>query len=204
MLILCGDYIDRGPASSKVLAALAWLMRSSAIDARFLEGNHEAMLRLFIEDPEDNKEWLDLGGRQTLESYGIFVPEAVEAFGMLTALRDALLDAMPASHHMLLQRLEPMIQMGSYAFVHAGVKPGVPLARQVRDDLLWIRDEFLNHPRPASAVIVHGHTWHDDRPTMLPHRIGLDTGAYQTGVLTGLRIAEDAIEIIQAVSDGRS
>jgi serine/threonine protein phosphatase 1 len=68
---------------------------------------------------------------------------------------------------------------------------------------LWIRGEFLDHPNPSSSIIVHGHTWLDDHPTVLPHRIGIDTGAYETGVLTGLRIANDEIEIIQAVeSDG--
>lgn len=199
MLILCGDYVDRGPASSKVLAALAWLARSSAIEARLLEGNHEAVLRMFIEHPEEHAKWLAFGGRQTLESYGVAVPDIVESRATLTDLRDALLDVMPASHHLLLQRLEPMVQAGDYTFVHAGVRPGVPLKKQTHDDLLWIREEFLEHPRPATSVIVHGHTWLDDQPVMLPHRIGIDTGAYETGVLTGLRIVDDAIEVIQAV-----
>jgi serine/threonine protein phosphatase 1 len=203
ILILCGDYIDRGPASSKVLAALAWLARSSAIEARMLEGNHEAFLRMFLDDPQEHVRWLDFGGRQTLTSYGIVVPDIVESPATLLSLRDALLDVMPASHHLLLKRLETLIEVGSYAFVHAGVMPGVPLNKQVREDLLWIRGEFLDHPNPSSSIIVHGHTWLDDHPTVLPHRIGIDTGAYETGVLTGLRIANDEIEIIQAVeSDG--
>ena len=201
MLVLCGDYIDRGPASSKVLAALAWLVRSRAVEARLLEGNHEAMFRMFLDNPADHGEWLGFGGRRTLESYGVAVPEAVKTNATLTGLRDALLDVMPASHHMLLQRLEPMIEAGSYAFVHAGVMPGVALNKQAREDLLWIREEFLDHPRPSASVIVHGHTWFDDHPTILPHRIGIDTGAYETGVLTALRIADDAIEVIQAVKN---
>ena len=202
MLILCGDYVDRGPASARVLAALAWLARSSAIEARLLEGNHEAVLRMFIDRPAEHAKWLAFGGRQTLESYGVAVPETVESESTLAELRDALLDVMPVSHHLLLQRLELMVQAGDYTFVHAGVRPGVALNKQARDDLLWIRQEFLDHPRPATSVIVHGHTWLDDQPTILPHRIGIDTGAYDTGVLTGLRIANDAIDVIQAVRDG--
>ncbi len=200
MLVLCGDYVDRGPASAKVLAALAWLKRSSAIEARLLDGNHELMVRMFIDRPADHANWLAVDGRRTLESYGVVVPEVTETESVLTKMRDALLDLMPASHHLLLQRLEPMVQVSDYTFVHAGVRPGVPLKRQTYDDLLWIRKDFLDHPRPAASVIVHGHTWLDDQPKILPHRIGIDTGAYETGVLTGLRIADDAIEVIQAVS----
>lgn len=199
MLVMCGDYIDRGPASSKVLAALAWLVRSSAIEARLLEGNHEAVLRMFIEHPAEHAKWIAFGGRQTLESYGIAVPAIVDTPATLTKLRDALLDAMPTSHHLLLQRLEPMVQAGDYTLVHAGIRPGVPLHKQAHDDLLWIREEFLDHTRPATSIIVHGHTWLDDQPTILPHRIGIDTGAYETGVLTGLRITDNAVEVIQAV-----
>lgn len=202
MLVLCGDYVDRGPDSSKVLAALAWLARSSAVEARLLEGNHDALLRMFIEHPTEHAKWLTFGGRQTLESYGVAVPDVVETEWILTELRDALLDAMPVSHHLLLRRLESMVQAGDYAFVHAGVRPGVPLSKQAHDDLLWIRAEFLDHPRPATSIIVHGHTWLDDQPTILPQRLGIDTGAYATGVLTGLRIADDAVEVIQAVRDG--
>ncbi|RZL54992.1 MAG: serine/threonine protein phosphatase [Sphingomonas sp.] len=169
LLVLCGDYVDRGPASAEVLAALTWLLRSTAVEARLLEGNHEAMLRDFL--------------------------------AALTALRDSLLDAMPTSHYHLLLRLELLIEIGDYAFVHAGVVPGVALHAQRRDDLLWIREGFLDHPKPAAAVIVHGHTWTSDRPTIMPHRIGIDTGAYKTGVLTALHLCEDRAEIIQAVDD---
>ncbi len=117
----------------------------------------------------------------------------------LIRVRDSLIDAIPASHYVLLQNLELYVQAGDYAFVHAGVAPGVALTAQTREDLLWIREEFLDHPRPSTSIIVHGHTWKDDRAQVLPHRIGIDTGAYETGVLTALHIAEDALEIIQAI-----
>lgn len=198
LLILCGDYVDRGPDSAKVLAALSWLVRSSAVDVRLLMGNHEAMLLRFLEHPAEHRAWLSFDGTPTLRSYGVDVPDNCDD-ATLTALRDRLLDQMPSSHHALLHRLEPMVEVGDYAFVHAGVMPGVPLRSQHRDDLLWIREPFLDHPRPSSSVIVHGHTWIDDRPTLLPHRIGIDTGAYETGVLTAVRIADDGIGVMQAV-----
>ena len=201
LIVFLGDYVDRGPDSAKVLTALAWLTRSAAVEPRLLEGNHEAVLRMFLKDPTEHERWLAFGGRQTLESYGLEVPAVVNE-EVLIALRDALLDTMPVSHDQLLGGLEPYLRVGDYAFVHAGVSPGVPLERQSREDLLWIRDEFLDHPRPSPHVVVHGHTWSDDRPAVLPHRIGIDTGAYETGVLTALRIADDVVEVIQAVAQG--
>ncbi len=201
VLVMCGDYVDRGPDSAKVLTALTWLSRSRAVDVTLLEGNHEAMLRMFIDQPAAYSRWLSFGGAETLESYGVNVPDGDPDNATLTMLRDRLLDAMPTSHYRLLDRLEPMVITGDYAFVHAGVKPGVALAAQHREDLLWIRGEFLDHLDPSAAVIVHGHTWDNDHATVLPHRIGIDTGAYKTGVLTALRIEDDAIDVIQAVDE---
>jgi serine/threonine protein phosphatase 1 len=203
VLVLLGDYVDRGPDSAKVLAALAWLARSSAITARLLEGNHEAMFRLFMERPAAHGQWLRYGGSETLRSYGIAPPEEEERdAAALTALRDRLFDVMPVAHLRLLERLEPMVRVGDYTFVHAGVRPGVSLRAQQRDDLLWIRDDFLEHPRPAETIVVHGHTWASERPVLLPHRIGLDTGAYETGVLSALRIDRDGLAVVQAVAAG--
>jgi serine/threonine protein phosphatase 1 len=104
---------------------------------------------------------------------------------------------MPASHLRLLQGLELMVEIGAYAFVHAGVRPGRPLARQEEEDLLWIRQGFLDAPGPHEKIIVHGHTWRGDQPQLLEHRIGLDTGAYATGVLTAGRFEGETLEIIQ-------
>ena len=205
LLVLCGDYVDRGPASAEVLAALTWLLRSTAVEARLLEGNHEAMLRDFLERPVAHGRWLAVGGAATIRSYGVAMPDAaaLEQPATLTALRDSLLDAMPTSHYHLLHRLELLVEVGDYAFVHAGVVPGVPLHAQRREDLLWIREEFLDHSRPSPSVIVHGHTWTTPHPTLLPHRIGIDTGAYKTGVLTALHLYDAHVEVIQAI-DGHA
>jgi serine/threonine protein phosphatase 1 len=125
-------------------------------------------------------------------------PDSIEP-DALKDTRDAFLDALPTSHFLLLRQLESMTQVGDYIFVHAGVRPGVALRRQKRDDLLWIREEFLDHPRPATGVVVHGHTWTTDQPVVMSNRIGLDTGAYETGVLTALRISTDELLFLQAV-----
>lgn len=202
-LILCGDYVDRGPDSAKVLDAVAWLQRSSAVDVTALDGNHEAMFRGFLDDPLSHTPWLRFGGRETLASYGVAVPEDREDPAALLALRDRVLDALPAAHDRLLHRLALTAQVGDYVFVHAGVRPGVALADQAADDLLWIRGDFLDHPRPAASVVVHGHSWTDDRAVVLPHRIGIDTGAYETGVLTAVRICDASVEVIQAVASAQ-
>ncbi len=112
-------------------------------------------------------------------------------------LRARLLQAMPASHLDFLSGLELSAVVGDYAFVHAGVRPGVPMDSQDASDLLWIRGEFLNAPGPFEKVIVHGHTWLNDRPQVLPQRIGVDTGAYETGVLTAVRLFNEEVGFVR-------
>jgi serine/threonine protein phosphatase 1 len=197
MLILLGDYIDRGPDSAKVMQALVWLRRRGAFELRLLKGNHEQGLMGFLEDPERRCDWLDYGGTDTLASYGVAPPPPGADSQVLTRARDALLDQMPASHQQLLEELEPMVLVGDYAFVHAGVRPDRPLAEQTEADLLWIRRGFVDAPGPFERVIVHGHTWLSEQPQVCEHRIGLDTGAYATGVLTVARLDEDGARLVQ-------
>jgi serine/threonine protein phosphatase 1 len=197
-LIFLGDYVDRGPDSSKVLDALIWLQRRADLDVRLLKGNHEQALLEFFDAPDLGGPWIDYGGAQTLESYEIDAPPPGADPPAYARARDDLLDKMPASHLRLLQGLELMILAGDYAFVHAGIRPGAPLDRQAEEDLLWIRQDFLDAPGPFDKIIVHGHTWTSDQPVLLPHRIGVDTGAYATGVLTALRLEDHDFGILQA------
>ncbi len=198
VLVFCGDYVDRGQQSAHVLEALVWLQRRADMDVHALKGNHEQALMQFIDDPTDAAGWLRFGGAQTLMSYGVPPPESPDDAGACLAARDALLEKMPSSHLRLLERLELMLTIGDYAFVHAGVMPGRALADQAEDDLLWIRQPFLNNPGPFEKIIVHGHSWSDSRPVLLPHRIGLDTGAYATGVLTAVRLDGTDVQVLQA------
>lgn len=198
ILIFCGDYVDRGPDSAKVLEAVGWLKRYGTFETHLLMGNHERAMLDFIADPIEAAAWLDFGGNATLLSYGVDCPSSSAAAGDVKKARDDLLHHMPASHLVTLNDLEMILCIGDYAFVHAGVKPKTRLKKQTSDDLLWIRSEFLEWPSKFEKIIVHGHTWRDAQVQLLDHRIGLDTGAYETGVLSAVRLEDGMVEVLQA------
>jgi serine/threonine protein phosphatase 1 len=197
VLVFCGDYVDRGPASADVMAALAWLRTRRDYELHLLIGNHEQALLRYLADPEDGRPWLGFGGAETLRSYGIEPPDLVADPADQYAARDRLLEAMPASHLLLLQSLETLVTIGDYAFCHAGIRPGRKLADQSIDDLLWIREPFLGSSKPFEKIIVHGHSWDGPDPVVRSNRIGIDTGAYETGVLTCLRLEDGAAAVMQ-------
>jgi serine/threonine protein phosphatase 1 len=199
LLILCGDYIDRGPAAAEVLEWVLRLKKHGGGQVRLLKGNHEQALLGFLDDPCRRHVWLQrFGGAATLESYGVNAPRDASREALEMA-RDDLLNIMPAAHLQLLQELETIVVRADYAFVHAGISPDAPLSEQTEADLLWARDGFLSAKGPFEKIIVHGHTWEGDRPALLDHRIGVDTGAYETGVLTAVRIVDEARHVIQAL-----
>ena len=195
-VVFLGDYVDRGPRSACVLDALCRLRSLDLFDLVALKGNHEQALLGFLEQPERGAAWLSYGGAETLAAYDVAPPAADDPPARYVAARDELLLCMPAAHLRFLQTLDVMAVIGGYAFVHAGVAPGEPLASQNERDLLWIRNEFLEATGPFDKVIVHGHTWTDDRAAITGRRIGLDTGAYETGVLTAMRIG-DSLTVLQ-------
>ncbi|HSV01731.1 MAG TPA: metallophosphoesterase family protein [Phenylobacterium sp.] len=198
LLVFLGDYVDRGLQSARVVEALVWLQRRPDLEVRLLKGNHEQALLEFLDAPERAGLWLGFGGAETLAAYGVIPPRADDRPCEFVRARDELLDRMPAAHLKLLQGLELMVEAGDYVFVHAGVRPGVPLERQTERDLLWIRKGFLDAAGPFEKVVVHGHTWEGEAPQLLAHRLGLDTGAYATGVLTALRLCDGEREVLQA------
>ncbi len=195
-LIFCGDYVDRGPASRDVLDALCWLKRHGPFHVHVLKGNHEQVMLDYIADPASCQAWVAFGGAQTLRSYGVTPPGASDPASAHVAARDDLLEVMPIAHLRFLETLELMVGVGDFAFVHAGIRPGVPLADQAPEDLLWIRKGFLDVARPDGRIIVHGHTWESDAPAIGSRRIGIDTGAYETGVLTALRLEDGQAAIL--------
>lgn len=197
ILVFLGDYVDRGPHSARVLEALVWLQRRTDLEIHFLKGNHEQALLEFLDAPERGGPWMGYGGAETLISYGVEPPAPEAAPGAYLAARDELMEVMPASHLKLLLGLETMVAIGDYAFVHAGIRPGAPLEAQAENDLLWIRRGFVDQPGPFEKVIVHGHTWLSEQPQLSEHRLGLDTGAYATGVLTAARIEDGVVEVLQ-------
>jgi serine/threonine protein phosphatase 1 len=185
--VFLGDYVDRGPHSREVLDAL--IARGRRHPAEFLMGNHESYFLDFMRDPEILDTWRLYGGLNTLLSYGLtpsIIPDRQESVALASGLREKI----PKSHLRLLSVLKPSFTCGDYFFVHAGVRPGVPLSHQREEDLLWIRDEFLLHEEAYGKVVVHGHTPVVE-PDIRSNRINIDTGAYATGRLTCLVLDDE-------------
>lgn len=185
MLILLGDLIDRGPDSAALVdRCQALASRSSAFIV--LKGNHEAMM---VDALAGNlnalKVWLGTGGAAALASWGV-EPALLDAGSMGEILAEAQ-SRVPAKTRTWLQRLPTSKRIGDYLFVHAGIRPGVPLAGQAVEDLLWIRRDFLASDEDHGCVVVHGHSI-AEHAEVRPNRIGIDTGAYRTGVLTSLML----------------
>jgi serine/threonine protein phosphatase 1 len=187
--VFLGDYIDRGPASRQTIDLL--LERSRHHESIFLKGNHEAFLLDLLNQPGRMETWKDFGGLQTLMSYGLR-PKLRTDRDEQRELIDSLRRVMPAPHRQFFAQLRPSFSCGDFFFTHAGVKPGVALTDQREDDLLWIRDEFLESEEDFGKFIVHGHT-PVKKPDLRTNRINIDTGAYATGVLTLLTIEGDRI-----------
>jgi hypothetical protein len=189
MTVFIGDYIDRGPDSRDVLdLLLRWQQFHEAI---FLRGNHEIFLPRFLTDPRSLDEWRQYGGLETLLSYGLkpsINPDRNEQARLATELAEIL----PREHLDFLQTLELTFSCGDFLFVHAGVRPGILIHKQTENDLLWIRDDFLNWKQPFERFVVHGHTPVDE-PDLRPNRLNIDTGAYATGRLTCVVIEGSAI-----------
>ena len=181
--IFMGDYIDRGPDTRATLDIL--IERSRRGNAVFLKGNHEAFLVRIFEDPSLFEDWIGFGGAQTLMSYGLAPPD-LKRDKPATILRD-LIRAMPTEHLEFLDNLRLSFTCGDFFFVHAGVRPGVPLTEQTERDLLWIREEFLRSDEQFGKYIVHGHT-PVRSAEFLANRVNIDTGAYATGNLTLMSI----------------
>jgi serine/threonine protein phosphatase 1 len=196
--VFVGDYVDRGLGSMRVVDQLARGEWPTSIIA--LAGNHEDLLMAFLEDAGVIESWRNLGGLETLHSYGVNVGPAIvkRDFG---AVQAAFAACFPEPHRQFLETLKDSTTIGDYFFCHAGVRPGVPLDRQDRNDLLTIRDTFLASELEHGKLVVHGHT-----PSVVPeirfNRIGIDTAGYATGRLTCLVLEKDQRRFVH-VGDAR-
>ena len=190
--VFLGDYIDRGPSSRHVLDLL--IKRSHAHRSTFLRGNHEGYMASFLTKPAILGEWRQLGGLETLMSYGV-MPSFSDGAAAQSKLAATFSDAVPGGHRRFLDALQLSFTCGDYFFAHAGIRPGVPLAKQREEDLLWIRDEFLISEERHEKLIVHGHT-PVAQPDIRSNRINIDTGAYATGQLTCLVLEADHISFV--------
>ena len=186
-LIVClGDYVSRGADSRRVVEAMI-----AAPPAGFtrvaLRGNHEDLwLRFLGGDRDAGRHWFDFDGLDTLADYGVDVGQRHRRDDATVAsLRDAFAAALPPAHVDFVRSTVTSHRCGDYFFAHAGVRPGVPLEQQQAHDLMWIRKPFHDSLHDHGAVVVHGHSI-ADRPQLRPNRIGIDTGAYRSGMLTCL------------------
>lgn len=195
-LIFLGDLIDRGPNSNVILRAMVTAVDMGVI---MLKGNHEqALVHAYRGDDHALEFWLEYGGLATLRSFGI-QPDGLDYAGVREAMQEAIdaelvewLDARPLSH-----------SIGDYFFVHAGIRPGVPLDEQKADDMLWMREPFFSSRRNHGKVIVHGHTIISGPVELGGNRICLDTGGHEFGRLTALGLEGEEQWLLKAVDAKR-
>lgn len=183
-VVYLGDYVDRGADSRGVIDILTREPLPVA-ERLHLKGNHEELMLAFLDGTGSDLGWMMNGAGATMASYGVAEPDGLSFRGDFQAAREALRAALPAEHRRFLRGLALTAAVGDYLFVHAGIRPGVPLDAQAPDDLIWIREEFLHSEDDHGMVVVHGHTpaaevqWR-------ANRIGIDTLAYASNRLTSL------------------
>jgi serine/threonine protein phosphatase 1 len=188
VLVHLGDYVDRGPDTAQVIE---WLVAGPPVPAKRvvnLMGNHEMMMLTALASPDDTTahHWLTNGGADSLMSWG--VPRS--------AVPAEWPGHIPLRHLMFLRDLRISHRIGPYFFVHAGIRPGVALEQQTRQDMLWIREPFLSSKVDHGVVVVHGHTPKHE-PTVRPNRIGIDTGAVLGGALTCVVLEDDKLGFLR-------
>jgi len=192
--VYLGDYVDRGPYSGQVVEALIARRRQRHVVC--LMGNHERMLLNALEDPAAVKEWLRFGGEDTLRSYGLGTGDLKTAAERDPSLVSRVMrELIPRDHVAFYANLALRFSAGGFAFVHAGIRPGIALRDQREQDLLWIRDGFLDSKADHGVVVVHGHT-PVRAPEFLKNRINLDTGAVYTGMLTCLLVSDNELRFV--------
>jgi len=188
LVVYLGDYIDRGPDSRGVVEHLR-----SRRELKFLKlclrGNHEDIFLNFLERPLEEWSWLNLGGKETLRSYGLTLDPFRDRDLDEQTLKEMLNVHVPESHRRFFTKTRLWARCGDFLFVHAGIQPAVPLELQNPMDLMWIREPFLSKGPDLPLRVVHGHT-PGKAITYGPNRIGIDTGAYATGRLGILKIVD--------------
>ena len=191
LIVHLGDYIDRGPDSAGCLEQLSHGSPIGGVACCNLLGNHEKMLLDVLEQPREATLWLRNGGDATLRSWGIDPNSDPRSW----------IEMIPPAHLDFLHSLIPMLLAGTYLFVHAGVRPGIRLPMQRLDDILWIRDGFLDWdgkmlPDAPNLRVVHGHT-PSEEPELRPNRLGIDTNAARGGKLTCAALSSDSVYYLQ-------
>lgn len=195
-LVFVGDYVDRGPDSAGVIERLIRLKEEVSIfETVFLKGNHEVHFQGFMRNPEKHLSWFQYGGIDCMQSYGVHLDPQKPFSTQLDQAAKQLFEAVPETHHAFLDALSLKHEIGDYAFVHAGIRPGIPLSEQSERDLTFIRDVFLESAAYHEKRIVHGHTIVEE-PEILPNRINIDTGLYAYGRLSCAVLEGEEVRIL--------
>ena len=185
LVVFVGDLIDRGPSSAQVIERLR-TYEQPRVRPVFLLGNHEeVLLRILAGESDLITKWRWFGGTECLRSYGLD-PERLAGMDEDQSL-ELIRKSIPKNHVEFLESFDDSCRFGDYLFVHAGIRPGVEIDQQRQSDLRWIREPFLFDDTDHGFVVVHGHTIRPE-VEIRPNRIGIDTGAYRTGVLSALAI----------------
>lgn len=189
-IIFLGDLVDRGADSKGVIEYLKNFPFNFA-EPLFIKGNHEEMLvRSLSGEPHLLQDWLNYGGFACAESYGI---DRSRLLGLSPDAQQAiLLSAIPDSHITFLDSFLESVQFGDFLFVHAGIRPGIPISHQDASEMRWIRKPFLDCNDDHGFIVVHGHTISEDIE-IHSNRIGIDTGVYKTGRLSAICVEDDHV-----------
>ena len=181
-LIFLGDFIDRGSQSKGVVD---YVLEIAKLSERVgcLMGNHERILLDFIDGKDTNTFFLN-GGVATLNSYRT---DQQKYGGFL----------IPDGHLSFFRSLKLIIELEDYYVVHAGFRPGVPIANQTTEDLLWIRDSFIFSNFYFGKRGIFGHTPFA-QPLVMENKIGLDTGAFYGNRLTCLELPSLKFHFVEA------
>lgn len=187
VVVYLGDYVSRGVHSPTVVDAVVRSRMLDECEIVTLKGNHEDLLLRYLGgELGAGRHWFDHDGHDTLADYGVNTPDRqARDDETLESLRLRFAQALPEDHLRFFRALKVSHDEGGYHFVHGGVRPGVPLAAQNGHDQMWMRTEFLESDADHGAIVVHGHSIVAE-PEVRHNRIGIDTGAYKSGVLTCL------------------
>lgn len=195
LLVYLGDYVDRG-ADSRGVVDLLLAPPPIVAERVCLAGNHERTLQAFLADSTIGPDWFSFGGLETVLSYGTPVERKPSSAAAFEATREAFAAVFPAAHFAFLADLPMTHTVGDYVFVHAGLRPGRALAQQTEQDMLWIRDEFLDSSADFGRIVVHGHS-PVEQVDVRRNRINVDTGAYSSNRLSCLVLEGDSRAMLQ-------
>ncbi len=194
-MIFLGDYVDRGLEVRGVLDYLIELR--SRRECIFLRGNHEQVLLNFLSNPDAGEEWIRFGGRETLAAYGVGGNLLRGADIDWLEVHEQFCSAFPPNHREFLESTILCHSAGDFFFAHAGIDPARSFSDQSAHDLMCVRGKFLNNKDVREKIVIHGHS-HVTKPEIRRNRIGIDTGAYATNVLSAVMIWNQNISFIES------